>query len=93
MMENSNFNLAWTLLIIVFSSAIVAVGIRDTNRIYYRKHRTISDQEMRSFILALHGDVDPNRKAFEKRQEYMQAERTNEQEYRSFKSYLASLIP
>jgi hypothetical protein len=51
----TEFNFIWSSLVIVLSSAVVAFGLRDINRAYRSRQRTITHAQMEAMITAMHG--------------------------------------
>jgi hypothetical protein len=51
----TEFNFIWSSLVIVLSSALVAFGLRDINRAYYRRHRSTTHAQMEAMIIAMQG--------------------------------------
>ena len=51
----TQFNFVWSSLVIMLSSALVALGLQDINRTYDQRHRNVTHAQMEELITAMHG--------------------------------------
>jgi hypothetical protein len=87
------FNPYLMLLIVLFSSAMVVLGIGDLNRHFARYGNRISDREGRKLVWDLYGRIDFEKVSQRRRQVRRQASHERDAEWDSLVRFAKTLVP